>query len=83
MARRPASPTHAFAIAVVALLVLASAALVSRLGGDPLVAAASAGILAHGWLLAAGFVVVDRDVCCATEGVHLVPQVCSVHRGLL
>jgi hypothetical protein len=28
---------------------------VSRLGGDPLVAAASAGILAHGWLLAAGF----------------------------
>ena len=35
------------------------------------------------WLLARGFQVVDRDVCCATDGVHLVPQVCSVHRGLL
>lgn len=35
------------------------------------------------WLQSKGFVVVDRDVCCATDGVHLVPQVCSVHRGLL
>ena len=35
------------------------------------------------WLQSNGFVVVDRDVCCATDGVHLVPQVCSVHRGLL
>jgi hypothetical protein len=51
----PAVAEKAFFSAVVALLVLASAALVSRLGGDPLVAAASAGILAHGWLLAAGF----------------------------
>jgi hypothetical protein len=44
-----------FFSAIVALLVLASAALVHRLGGNPLLAAASAGILAHGWLLTAGF----------------------------
>ncbi len=35
------------------------------------------------WLLSAEFVVVDRDVFCATEGIHLAPQVCSVHRGLM
>ncbi len=35
------------------------------------------------WLLGRGFTIVDRDVCCATEGVHLVPQLASVHRGLL
>jgi hypothetical protein len=51
----PAVAEKAFLSAIVALLVLASAALVARLGGDGVVAAASAGILAHGWLLAAGF----------------------------
>jgi hypothetical protein len=51
----PAVAEKAFLGAIVALLVLASAALAARLGGDPVLAAASAGILAHGWLLAAGF----------------------------
>jgi hypothetical protein len=40
--------------AIVAGLVLAAAALATRLGGDPILAGASAGVLAHGWLLPAG-----------------------------
>jgi GNAT superfamily N-acetyltransferase len=35
------------------------------------------------WLLGRGFMVVDRDVFCSTDGVRLVPQLSSVHRGLL
>jgi hypothetical protein len=41
--------------AIVVGLVLAAAALAARLGGDPILAGTSAGVLAHGWLLAAGF----------------------------
>jgi hypothetical protein len=51
----PAVAEKVFLSAIVALLVLATAVLTSRLGGDPFLAAASAGVLAHGWLLAAGF----------------------------
>lgn len=51
----PAAAEKTFLSAIVALLVLATAALAARLGGDPLIAAAGAGILGHGWLLAAGF----------------------------
>jgi hypothetical protein len=41
--------------AIVVALVLAAAALAARLGGDPILTGASAGVLAHGWLLPAGF----------------------------
>jgi len=41
--------------AIVALLVTGAALLAWRVRGDPVVVGASAGILAHGWLLAAGF----------------------------
>jgi hypothetical protein len=51
----PAAAEKTFFSAVVCLLVMASAALAARLGGDAVLAAASAGIMAHGWLLAAGF----------------------------
>lgn len=35
------------------------------------------------WLQAHGFEVVDADLFCATPGVHLVPQLLALHRGLL
>jgi hypothetical protein len=41
--------------AIVVGLVLAAAALAARLGGDPILTGASAGVLAHGWLLPGGF----------------------------
>lgn len=35
------------------------------------------------WLRTRGFEVVDDDLFCATPGVHLVPQLLALHRGLL
>lgn len=72
----PAVAEKAFFSAIVALLVLGSVALVSRLGGDPFVAAASAGILAHGWLLAAGFTAFLASLALGTA-------VCAVGARLL
>ncbi len=62
--------------AVVVLLVLGMAALAARLGGDPLLSGASAGILAHGWLLAVGF-----TGFLASLGLGLL--VCAMGAGLL
>jgi GNAT superfamily N-acetyltransferase len=38
---------------------------------------------AAAWLLEHGFAVVDDDLFCATPGMHLVPQLVALHRGLL
>jgi hypothetical protein len=51
----PPLAEKAYLSAIVVGLVLTAAALATRLGGDPILAGASAGVLAHGWLLAAGF----------------------------
>ena len=37
---------------------------------------------AVGWLESHGFELVEHDVFFADDGVHLVPQLCLVHRGL-
>jgi len=50
----PSLAEKVFLAAIVALLVLAAAALTARLGGDPVLAGASGGVLAHGGLLAGG-----------------------------
>jgi len=75
----PALAEKAYLSAIVVALVLAAAALASRLGGDPILAGASAGVLAHGWLLPAGFtgflasVALGIGVCAAGVGLLEAP----------
>jgi hypothetical protein len=51
----PSLAEKAYLTAIVVGIVLATAMLASRLGGDPILSGAAVGVLAHGWLFAAGF----------------------------
>jgi hypothetical protein len=51
----PATAEKVYLAVIVALLVTGAALLARRVGGDPVLVGAAAAILAHGWILAAGF----------------------------